>query len=211
MPPAGTSIGQEVNAKVYALQTDDVRETLLPESPIELISISRSEDGKVAEFLELGDHELKTNFDTDDNWNSDGKTYNYADSLRIIVFDEDQSVSNEFYQYAITEGNLEALTNWTPASILSLDGSFTKLSSRMSATLNGNVITSGQILSSGDSIVITQAEKYYQAGYISITATQYFSWGEPDSYNIVGEDVKLIGKNTTTNNSATTITINYSE
>lgn len=209
LPSAGTSIGQEVQAKVYAFRTDDVRATILPESQIDLINISRSEDGRVAQFLELGEHELKTDFDADDNWVSDNYRCKYNDNIRIIVFDDDQLVSEEFYQYAIIDGNLEALTDWTPSSYLTIDE--TTFSSVYNATVNGKTASQGQVLSQGDTIVVTQPLKGKYAGYISITSSKDFD-DSIDSYSIHAEDIMLVGNSSSQHtNDVTTITINYSE
>lgn len=209
LPSAGTSIDQEVQAKVYAFRTDDVRATILPESQIDLINISRSEDGRVAQFLELGEHELKTDFDADDNWVSDNYRCKYNDNIRIIVFDDDQLVSEEFYQYAIIDGNLEALTDWAPSSYLTIDE--TTFSSVYNATVNGKTASQGQVLSQGDTIVVTQPLKGKYAGYISITSSKDFD-DSIDSYSIHAEDIMLVGNSSSQHtNDVTTITINYSE
>lgn len=56
----------------------------------------------------------------------------------------------------------------------------TTFSSVYTATVNGKAASQGQVLSQGDTIVVTQPLKGEYAGYISITSSKDFDLEEDD-------------------------------
>ena len=125
-------------------------------------------------------------FDIDDNtWKYDifgAGPYTATDDnkLRTIILETDQQVSQEFYNWAITQGNLvkQAVSSHT----LTISDAYTYDSK---IDVNGNDVTSPYTLQNGDIINVPTVTES-----IVINGTSYAT-GYEGSLNINGEDIAI--------------------
>lgn len=184
LPKPSQSFGQELVAKVYDLQTAGVRATKMPEANIEYIGVIVGAEAEISQMQELGDTTINATLEIDD-WNTEQYSGMGNQNLQIIVFENDQQVSQEFYDYAITDGNLQALTNWTPHSYFSYI-----LNDRYDVTVNGKTESQGYELKQGDIIrVAASGDTPYTVHFATISDSGAMS--KNTAYTVVDEDIHL--------------------
>lgn len=184
LPKPSQSLDQELVAKVYDLQDAGVRATKMPEANIEYIGFIVGSEWEISQMQEIGDTTIKATFELDD-WNTEQYSGMGNQNLQIIVFENDQQVSQEFYDYAITDGNLQALTNWTPHSYFSYI-----LNDRYDVTVNGKTESQGYELKQGDIIrVAASSNTPYTVHFSTISDSGVMS--KNTAYTVVDEDIHL--------------------
>ena len=117
--------------------------------------------------------------------NTDGDEYTTTDTskLRTIVLETDQYVSQEFYDWAITQANLVKVEQSTSHTLTWSD-------STMAVTVNGNAVTSPYTLANGDKIVLKRTSGYQS--YNIITNTGSFDTDSTQSpLAVSNSDIKL--------------------
>lgn len=184
LPKPSQSFDQELVAKVYDLQTDGVRATKMPEANIEYISFTVGAENEISEMQELGDTTIKATFGLD-SWNTEQYNGYGNQNLQIIVFENDQQVSQEFYDYAITDGNLQALTNWTPHSYFSYH-----VNDEYDVTVNGKIESLGYELKQGDIIRVAASGSIHHTVYFA-TISDSSAMSKNSAYTVVDEDIHL--------------------
>ena len=199
LPKPSQSFDQELVAKVYDLQTEGVRLTEMPEANIEYISFMVGAENEISEMQEIGDTTIKATFGLD-SWNTEQYNGYGNQNLQIIVFESDQQVSQEFYDYAITDGNLQALTNWTPHSYFSY-----YVNGEYDVTVNGKIESQGYELKQGDIIRVAASGSIHHTVYFA-TIFDSSAMSKNSAYTVVDEDIHLYLDNYSVDSTGATIT-----
>lgn len=199
MPKPLQTFDQELVAKVYDLQSAGVRATKMPEANIEYIGFIVGTEGELSQMQEFGDTTINATFELDD-WNTERYAGYENQNLQIIVFENDQQVSQEFYDYAITDGNLQALTNWTPHSYFSY-----VVNDEYNVTVNGKTESAGYELKQGDIIrVAARGNTKYAVYFATISDGDIMSKNQ--AYTVVDEDIHLYIETDVVDSTGATIT-----
>lgn len=175
---ANTDITEKITATINTLTANNVYGS---QKTIDTISVYRGTEQYGT--LQIFNTEPFYNI-TGSDWkymNENGEEFTATDTskLRTVIFETDQQVSPEFYNWAITQGNL---VKQVSSHTLTISDAYTY---DLKIDVNGNDVTSPYTLQNGDIInvpTVTQS--------IVINGTSYAT-GYEGSLNINGEDIAI--------------------